>query len=34
MKGAIPVLPVTLAWLCLVFNVIIPGAGNVIVVNN
>lgn len=28
MKGAIPVLPVTLAWLCLVFNVIIPGAGN------
>ncbi|XP_060843909.1 protein stum [Rhopalosiphum padi] len=27
MKGAIPVLPVTLAWLCLVFNVIIPGAG-------
>lgn len=28
MKGAIPVLPVTLAWLCLVFNVIFPGSGN------
>jgi len=29
MKGAIPVLPIILAWFCLVFNVIVPGAGNV-----
>ncbi|XP_050433610.1 LOW QUALITY PROTEIN: proteoglycan 4-like [Adelges cooleyi] len=27
MRGAIPVLPLTLAWICLVFNVILPGAG-------
>lgn len=27
MKGAIPVLPICLAWFCLVCNVIAPGTG-------
>lgn len=29
MRGAIPVLPVSLAWFCLVCNVILPGTGTV-----
>lgn len=31
MKGAIPILPVALAWICLVFNVFLPGTGNIFV---
>ncbi|XP_015584721.1 protein stum [Cephus cinctus] len=27
MRGAIPCLPVTLAWFCLVWNVLLPGSG-------
>ncbi|KAJ6647549.1 Protein stum [Pseudolycoriella hygida] len=30
MKGAIPVLPVCLAWLCLICNCFIPGSGTIL----
>ena len=30
MKGAIPVMPLFLAYFCLVCNVIIPGSGNAV----
>ncbi|KAJ9588346.1 hypothetical protein L9F63_018272, partial [Diploptera punctata] len=29
MRGAIPVLPVPLAWICLIFNIIVPGLGTI-----
>ncbi|CAA9998833.1 unnamed protein product, partial [Nesidiocoris tenuis] len=30
MKGAIPVLPICLAWMCLILNILIPGTGTII----
>ena len=30
MRGAIPVLPVPLAWICLILNVFLPGFGEYI----
>ncbi|KAF6215481.1 hypothetical protein GE061_010235 [Apolygus lucorum] len=30
MKGAIPVLPICLAWMCLILNILIPGSGTII----
>lgn len=30
MRGSIPVLPVPLAWICLVLNVFLPGTGKII----
>uniref|UniRef100_A0A146LY26 Protein SPEC3 n=2 Tax=Lygus hesperus TaxID=30085 RepID=A0A146LY26_LYGHE len=30
MKGAIPVLPICLAWMCLILNIVIPGSGTII----
>lgn len=29
MKGAIPVLPIGLAWFCLICNCVIPGLGTI-----
>ena len=29
-RGALPVLPIFFAWLCLVLNIVVPGAGTVL----
>lgn len=34
MKGAIPVLPVKLAWFCLICNIFLPGIGKTFCENN